>query len=334
MEKFTILSYNEVKVKKVSDYESQFVVKPLERGFANTLGNSIRRVLLSSVPSVAPFAIRIAGVNHEFQTIENVKEDVVKLILNFKNIKFKHTPDSVGEEEYLTISLKSKKGEVTANDLVLPLGLEVVNPKLVLANTLVDSALNIELFIRGGRGFKSFEDNKFLLKYIQNKLDSKLKTGSIIAMDSNFSPILNVSYDVDELNSSSTIIEEKLTLNVKTDGSIFAKDAISQAAYILSSHLEVLANVSNLEQKEIFSETANPLKIKKDSSSMSIVDLNLSVRSYNSLKRAGIENIGQLSEMSKQEIESIQNLGVKSLNEILEKLNELGIKIIGAEVSK
>ena len=332
MEKFTILSYKEVKVKKNSDYDSQFIVQPLERGFANTLGNSIRRVLLSSVPGIAPFAIRISGVNHEFQTIENVKEDVIKLILNFKNIKFKHTPNSINEEEYLTISLKSKKGEVLAGDLILPTGLEVVDPKFVIANTLADNALNVELFIRSGRGFKSFEDNKNLLKYIQTKLDSKLKSGSIIAIDSNFSPILNVSYSIDELNSSSAIIEERLTLSVKTDGSITSKDAIAQAAHILCSHLDVLANVSNLEKDEIFSENTNPLKIKKDSSSISIVDLNLSVRSYNSLKRAGIENIGQLSEMSKQEIESIQNLGVKSLTEILEKLNEIGIKIIGTEV--
>lgn len=329
MKKFITPNYNEVKVSKVNQFETEFTLSPLERGFGNTIGNAIRRILLSSVPGVAPFGLKIKGISHEFQTIKDVEEDVVRLILNIKKLRFIHKPGSIEENDFLTVKAVSKNGELRAKDLDLPPLLEVVDKELLIATTSKDKALEFELFVKSGRGFITFEENKDFIKDHITELNSEISSGEVIAIDSEFSPIVNVAYKVEELNSSSPTIEEKLTISIKTDGSIEAKDAIALASDILSSHLAIIADIANLDKKEIFSQEEARKEANSIQAQRPISELNLSVRSYNCLKREGIETIAQLAVMPKIEIQSIPNLGAKSLEEIMEKLEEYRINFMG-----
>ena len=321
MNKFAKLNYSELETKKISDFESSFALQPLERGFGNTIGNAVRRTLLSSISGVAPFAVKIADVDHEFQTISGVTEDAVQLILNLKEVRFIYNREVFKDGEVVKVSLKAKKGEVTAKDFTLPAGVEIVNQDEYIATVSDKATLELEMFLTSGRGFLTFEENKTTIKELEPKIDSKLKSGTIIAMDSDFSPVVNVAYESIELNSSSTIIEEKLTINVKTDGSVESKDAIAEAAHILGSHLAILADVSNIDHEEVFEETDNSEKAKTKKT-ISINMLDLSVRSYNCLKRAGYETLEDLSELTMKELTSIKNLGKKSVDEIIAKLEE------------
>ncbi|MCK5945763.1 MAG: DNA-directed RNA polymerase subunit alpha [Mycoplasmataceae bacterium] len=330
MQKFKKLSYNEVETKKVSAFETSFSIKPLERGFGNTLGNVVRRTLLSSISGVAPFAIKIAGAAHEFQTITGVTEDVVQVILNSKTIRFVYNKEIFKDDEIIKVSLKGKKGQVFAKDLILPAGVEIVNPDHYIATTAKDGALEFELFLIAGRGFVGFDKNKDFILEVQAKIESKLKTGTIIAIDSDFSPVVKVSYESVEMNTSSAIIQERLTFNVTTDSSVEAKDAVAQAASILMAHLDVIANVSNLERDEIFAEKAAAAE-KVSMTPISITSLDLSVRSYNCLKRAGYESIEDLSKLTKKDLKAINNLGAKSVEEIIEKLEENNVNLEGGE---
>lgn len=325
MGKFTKLKYQEIETKKISEFASSFSIEPLERGFANTLGNAVRRVLLSSIEGVAPFALKIEGVSHEFQTIENVSEDVVQLILNLKKVRFIFNETIFTENEVVRVSLKSSQGEVLASHLTLPTGVQIVNGDEYIATTSKDNALNLELFLTMGRGFVSFEENKETIKELASKMESKI-TGAVISIDSDFSPVVKVSYESIELNSSSATIEEKLTLNVETDGSIEAKAALAKAAHILISHLEVLVKVDEIVREDIFVEAAPAVKVAP-TTAIKIDQLELSVRSYNCLKRAQYETIDQLAKITKKELENIKNLGKKSVEEIIEKLAEHGIEL-------
>ncbi len=323
MEKFIKLSYSEVKSKVVSENQTTFSVQPLERGFANTLGNAMRRVILSSTTGLAAFGVKVSGVSHEFQTIKDIQEDAVQLILNLKDIKFIYDSSQIQDDDLLTISLKSGKGEVTAGDLVLPLGIEVVDKTQHIATASKAGALELELFVRPGRGFISFNQNKDFVKSAQTQLQSKL-TGSIIAIDSDFSPVSKVSYETKELNSSSPTIQEELLLSVETNGSVEPKDIVSQAANILMSHFAIMKDVSNLEDEEVFEE-AKKVEESSKSLSLTISSLDLSVRSYNSLKRSGYNKVADLSNLTLSELENIKNLGKKSVTEIIEKLEAHGI---------
>ncbi|CAM9145276.1 DNA-directed RNA polymerase subunit alpha [Mycoplasma todarodis] len=324
MEKFMKLAYSEIKKQRISEYETAFTIQPLERGFANTLGNAIRRVLLSSVTGVAPFATKIAGVSHEFQTLANVEEDVVQLILNLKELKFTYNPEIIKDGEIYTISIKSPKGEVTAADLVLPVGMEIVDPTQHIATVSKAKALELELFVRSGRGFVGFDKNKDFVKTVSTQIETKLTSGNIIAIDSDFSPIKQVAYETRELNSSAPIIQEALEFKIKTNGSVEAKDALAQAANILMSHLAIMQDISNLDAEEVFEE-AKKAEENSKSLSLSISSLDLSVRSYNSLKRAGYNKVADISNLTLSELENIKNLGKKSVSEIIEKLETHGI---------
>lgn len=326
MIKFAKLNYSELETKKINDFETSFEIKPLERGFGNTLGNAIRRTLLSSISGVAPFAVKIAEVEHEFQTISGVSEDVVQLVLNLKNIRFVYNREIFIDGEVIRVHLKAKKGVVTASDFALPAGVEVVNPDEYVATTSKADALELEMFLISGRGFVSFEENRMVLEELMPKIESKLKSGQLITIDSDFSPVVKVSYESVELNSSAVIIEEKLTINVKTDGSVEAKDAIAQAAQILLEHIKVFADVSNITKEAIFEESAK-VESKQTSKSILISMLDLSVRSYNCLKRAGFESLDDLSRLTLKELAAIKNLGKKSVDEIIEKLEEHGITL-------
>lgn len=328
MEKFEKLVYSEIETKKISENETSFSLKPLERGFANTLGNAVRRVILSSVSGVAPFAVKVEGIDHEFQAVTGVKEDAVQLILNLKDIRFKYNPEVFTDGEVVKVSLENGNGEVTSKDLTLPAGVELVSGDMPIAQVAKTGKLNLEIFLIAGRGFKSFEENKETIKTLSTQMNTSISTGQFIAVDSDFSPVVNVAYTSEELNSSSAEIQEQLTLKVKTDGSIEAKTAIAQAAHILMSHLEVLSNVDNIQKDEIFQAAKVEVK-ETPSEAISISTLDISVRSYNCLKRSNIETLDQLAEMTYSELENIQNLGKKSLEEILSVLNEHNIKLKG-----
>ncbi|WKX02297.1 DNA-directed RNA polymerase subunit alpha [Candidatus Mycoplasma mahonii] len=330
MQKFNKLKYNEIETKKISEFESSFVLKPLERGFGNTLGNALRRVVLSSISGVAPFAVKIKGADHEFQTLARVTEDVVALILNIKTLKFVYDREIFQDDEVIKVSLKSPKGEVTAKNMTMPAGVELVDPDHYVGTATEVAGLELELFLTVGRGFRTYEENKELIKKYVNKIESSITLGSLIAIDSDFSPVDKVSYESVELNSSSAIIEEKLTINIKTDGSVDAKDAIAQGAQILSTHLGIVADVANLDKEEIFEEFISG-GVKDDKRPMSITALDLSVRSYNCLKRAELETVEDLAKLTKREIQEIKNLGAKSVDEIIAKLAEIDILLKDSE---
>lgn len=330
MQKFQILNYNEVIKKKISDYETSFIVQPLERGIANTLGNSIRRILLSSITGIAPFAVKIKGAQHEFQTLGGVKEDVVKLILNLKKMRFFYNRELFNDEDIIKVTLKSDKGKIYAKDCELPTGLEIVNPEEYIATLTKSGSIVLELFLTSGRGFNSFEENKDFIKTVANKIDSKIELGTLIAIDSDFSPVKSVSFDVVELNTSSAIIQEKLIISVKTDKSVDAKDAIAEASQILMAHFEIMSQVSNLDKQDIFMNQEEVRK-KPISKVVPLTQLDLSVRSYNSLKRAGFNTLEEVSTLTIKELGEIRNLGKKSEEEIIAKLGEFGITLLEGE---
>ncbi|MBR2055920.1 MAG: DNA-directed RNA polymerase subunit alpha [Mycoplasmataceae bacterium] len=329
MAKFVKLKYNEIEYKKINEFNNSFIIQPLERGMANTLGNSLRRVLLSSIYGVAPFAIKIANIRHQYSAIPNTDVDVLTLIAKLSKIPFKYNENVFGEDTILKISFKSsKEGVVTYKDLVLPLGLEIVGDLSVPITTLSSkNALEFDLFIRVDYGYSDEEKNNLFIKDNKSNLDSKID-GVLLACDSNFSPIRRVAYYVEELNSSSYYVQEKLELEIETNGTIEAKDALAQAAKVIIAHLNIIANV-NLNQEEIDAMFVDDIAKKTEDrfSSMTINELQLTVRSDNALKKAGITTVSQLKELTYSDLQNINSLGEKSVNEIVDKLKSHGIEI-------
>ena len=329
MAKFVKLKYNEIEYKKINEFNNSFIIQPLERGMANTLGNSLRRVLLSSIYGVAPFAIKIANIRHQYSAIPNTDVDVLTLIAKLSKIPFKYNENVFGEDTILKISFKSsKEGVVTYKDLVLPLGLEIVGDLSTPITTLSSkNALEFDLFIRVDYGYSDEEKNNLFIKDNKSSLDSKID-GVLLACDSNFSPIRRVAYYVEELNSSSYYVQEKLELEIETNGTIEAKDALAQAAKVIIAHLNIIANV-DLNQEEIDAMFVDDIAKKTEDrfSSMTINELQLTVRSDNALKKAGITTVSQLKELTYSDLQNINSLGEKSVNEIIDKLKSHGIEI-------
>ena len=291
----------------------KFVVEPLERGFGTTLGNSLRRVLLSSLPGVAVTRIKIDGVVHEFSTIEGVKEDVTEIVLNVKGITAKlysDTPKTVRIEA-------SGEGEVTAGSIQQDAELEVLNPDWHIA-TLADGAkLVMELTFDKGRGYVPAERNK------QNAEQAPL--GSL-PVDSIYTPVLKVNYGVENTRVGQITDYDKLTLEVWTDGTISAQEAVSLAARIMTEHLNLFVTLSQeAMDAEIMVEKDD--KGKEKALEMTIEELDLSVRSFNCLKRAGINTVEDLISKSEDEMMKVRNLGRKSLEEVVAKLDSLGFKL-------
>ena len=291
----------------------KFVVEPLERGFGTTLGNSLRRVLLSSLPGVAVTSIKIDGVVHEFSTIEGVKEDVTEIVLNVKGITAKlysDTPKTVRIEA-------SGEGEVTAGSIQQDAELEVLNPDWHIA-TLADGAkLVMELTFDKGRGYVPAERNK------QNAEQAPL--GSL-PVDSIYTPVLKVNYGVENTRVGQITDYDKLTLEVWTDGTISAQEAVSLAARIMTEHLNLVVTLSQeAMDAEIMVEKDD--KGKEKALEMTIEELDLSVRSFNCLKRAGINTVEDLISKSEDEMMKVRNLGRKSLEEVVAKLDSLGFKL-------
>lgn len=291
----------------------KFVVEPLERGYGITLGNSLRRVLLSSLPGVAVSSVRIDGIQHEFSTIPGVKEDVTEIILNIKGL----TVNYAGEEsKELTISAKGPC-EITAASIQSDAEVEILEPDMHIATLGADAELNMHLTIEKGRGYVSAERNKEIM------IENGENVIGVIPVDSIYSPVLKVNYTVENTRVGQITDYDKLTLEVWTDGTISAKEAVSLAAKVLNDHLTLFVDLSE--------EAANTeIMVEKDDKShekileMTIEELDLSVRSFNCLKRAGINTVEDLTKKTEEEMMRVRNLGKKSLEEVINKLHSLG----------
>ena len=293
---------------------SRFVVEPLERGYGLTLGNSLRRIMLSSLVGTAVSSIKIDGVLHEFSSIPGVKEDVTEIVMNIKQLSIKNNGNSV--EPVIAHIDYSGEGVVKASDIKVDPDIEIVNPDLVIAHlNNSDSKLVMELTITNGRGYVSSEKNK--------KDDM---AAGVISIDSIYTPVERVNMSVENTRVGQDTDFDKLTLDIFTNGTIIPEEALSLAAKVLSEHLKVLINLSdNAANAEVMgaAEEEEPF----NALSMSIEDLELSVRSFNCLKRAGINTVEQLTNKTPDDMMKVRNLGKKSLDEVLLKLKELGLSL-------
>ena len=291
----------------------RFVVEPLERGFGNTLGNSLRRVLLSSLEGCAVTSIKIDGVLHEFSTIPGVKEDVTEIVLNMKSVVAKLYETSPKVVEI------SAQGPcvVTAGDIKCDSEVEILNPEQHIATLGEDAKLNMEITIDKGRGYIPAE---------RNKLISGNNVIGVLPIDSIYTPVLKVNYTVDNTRVGQITDYDKLTLDVWTNGVINAQEAVSLAAKVLTAHLNLFVNLSDkASSAEVMVEKDD--KGKEKILEMTIEDLDLSVRSFNCLKRAGINTVEDLINKSEEDMMKVRNLGRKSLEEVIQKLNSLGFSL-------
>ena len=296
---------------EMSENYGKFVVEPLERGFGMTLGNSMRRVLLSSLPGVAATSIRIDGVLHEFSTIEGVKEDVTEIILNLKGLICKL--HSQGPKKVIIDA--AGECEVTAGDILPDADVEIINPELHLATLDENGKLHMEIMLDHGRGYVVADRNK----------RPDMPIGEI-AVDSIYTPITKVNFTVDDTRVGQITDYDKLTLEIWTNGSIKPDEAASYAAKILTEHLMLFINLTDrIQGVEIMVEKEESKKEKI--LEMNIEDLDLSVRSYNCLKRAGINTVEELVQRDEDEMMKVWNLGRKSLEEVQQKLAQLGLTL-------
>lgn len=293
----------------------KFVVEPLERGYGITLGNSLRRIMLSSLPGAAVSRVKIDGVLHEFSSIPGVKEDVTDIILNIKELAIRNN-SSTDEEKTAYINCTGP-GVVTAADIQVDSDIEIINPDLVIA-TLgggADSALNMELVITKGRGYVSAEKNK----------TDNTPIGTI-CVDSIYTPVERVNMYVEDTRVGQITDFDKLTLEVFTNGALSPDEAVSLAAKVLSEHFKIFIDLSDdAKAAEVMVETV--VDEKEKVLEMNIDELELSVRSYNCLKRAGINTVEELTSKTSSEMMKVRNLGKKSLDEVLNKLSELGLSL-------
>ncbi|MGB5946510.1 MULTISPECIES: DNA-directed RNA polymerase subunit alpha [unclassified Paenisporosarcina] len=287
----------------------KFVVEPLERGYGNTLGNSLRRILLSSLPGAAVTSIQIDGVLHEFSTIEGVVEDVASVIMNVKKLALKIYSD---EEKVIEIDVKGD-GQVTAADITHDSDVEILNPDLYIATIGKNGHLRMRMYAQRGRGYTPADQNK----------REDLPIG-VIPIDSIYTPVSRVNFQVENTRVGQMTNFDKLSLDVWTDGSIGPKEAISLGAKILTEHLNIFVGMTDEAQTaEIMVEKEEDQKEKV--LEMTIEELDLSVRSYNCLKRAGINTVLELANKSEDDMMKVRNLGRKSLEEVRAKLDELGL---------
>lgn len=287
----------------------KFVVEPLERGYGNTLGNSLRRILLSSLPGAAVTSIQIDGVLHEFSTIEGVVEDVATVIMNVKKLALKIYSD---EEKVIEIDVKGD-GQITAADITHDSDVEILNPDLYIATIGKNGHLRMRMYAQRGRGYTPADQNK----------REDLPIG-VIPIDSIYTPVSRVNFQVENTRVGQMTNYDKLSLDVWTDGSIGPKEAISLGAKILTEHLNIFVGMTDEAQTaEIMVEKEEDQKEKV--LEMTIEELDLSVRSYNCLKRAGINTVLELASKSEDDMMKVRNLGRKSLEEVRAKLDELGL---------
>ena len=298
----------------------KFVVNPLERGFGQTLGNSLRRVLLNSLPGVAATSVRIEGVQHEFSTVPGMKEDVAELILNIKLLSAK-----LYTEQPKIVKIDAKGPcEVTAADIIADDEVEIVNPELHIATLSEGAHLECQITLEKGRGYVSAERNKQLA--VER---NKVMPIGVIPVDSIFTPIRKVSYSVEDTRVGQVTDYDKLTIEVWTNGSILPKEALASAAQILTNNMrlfiDLTVNVVRVDYNE--PETDDKSKVLE----MTIEELDLSVRAFNCLKRAGINTVSELVQRNQEDMMKVRNLGKKSLEEVEQKLIALGLSLKTSE---
>ena len=313
MQKFERADF-EVQEYVESENYGKFVLSPLERGFGTTIGNALRRVLLSSLPGAAVFSIKVDGVYHEFTSISGVREDVSMIILQLKQLVMK-----IEDDEVYTLQISAKGPcTITAGDIICPAQVEVINKDLEIAHLEKDVTLEMELKAKNGRGYISADLNK------QLNQGSSQGIGTVFT-DSIYTPVEKVAYNVEPTRVGEDVKYDAVTLEVWTDGSINPQKAIAMAAKILMDHLDIVAGINDevLQMDEVLKEgnTEQPSKGQQ----MMIEDLDLSVRSYNCLKRAGIQTVDELTQKTEDEMMRVRNLGKKSLKEVKDKLIELGL---------
>ena len=313
MQKFERADF-EVKEYIESENYGKFVLSPLERGFGTTIGNALRRVLLSSLPGAAVFSIKVDGVYHEFTTIPGIREDVSMIILQLKQLVMTIEDDDVYD---LQISAKGPC-TITAGDIICPAQVEILNKELEIAHLEKDVTLEMELKAKNGRGYVSADINKQLNQGASQGIGT-------VYTDSIYTPIEKVSYNVEPTRVGEDVKYDSLTMEIWTDGSINPQKALSLAAKILIDHLDIVASINedilNMDNVIMEGTTEQPKKGQQ----MMIEDLDLSVRSYNCLKRAGIQTVDELTQKTEDEMMRVRNLGKKSLKEVKDKLIELGM---------
>ena len=294
-----------------SNFYGKFELEPLERGFGNTLGNALRRVMLSSLPGSAITSVKIDGISHEFQTLDGVREDVALIVLNLKGVVIKNHSN---ENKVMRLNVE-KEGVITAADIEHDSDIEILNPDKEIATLAKGGKLVMEMTVGNGRGYIRSEENKKQLT------DKKVGT---IAIDSNFSPIERVAYEVEPARVGQNESYDKLVLSVWTDGSMTPQEAIALASRILIEHFEILTDLNSIaDMSGIMIEKTEDPKIK--ALETTIEDLDFSVRAYNCLKRAGVHTLQDLVNKSESDMMKIRNLGKKSLKEVLDKVKDMGL---------
>ena len=307
-----------IEIAEISDDNryGKFICEPLERGYGTTFGNSLRRMLLSSLEGAAVTSIRIDGVLHEFSTIPGVRDDVTNIVLNLKQLCLKMEGN---EPKVIRIDAEGEK-EVTAADIVCDADIEVLNPDLHIATLNEDGKLKIEMTVERGRGYVPADKNK--------KPDDTI---GVIPIDSIFSPVQRVNYTVQDTRVGNVTDYDKLILEVWTDGSMRPEEAVSKAAGILVMHLKLFQNMDGIPEEEEVEETTFPEEEEDTSSKvldMTIEDLDLSVRSFNCLNRANINTVTDLTAQTEDDMMKVRNLGRKSLEEVKKKLEDLGLSLM------
>ncbi len=296
-----------------SNFYGKFELEPLERGFGTTIGNALRRVMLSSLPGSAISSVKIDGVMHEFQTIDGIYEDVATIILNLKGVVVKNHSNTTK-----TIRLDAtKEGEVTAASIECDADVEIINKDKVIATIAKGGELHMKMTVSNGRGYVDSEINKKVLD---------IKTAGIIAMDTSYSPIERVQYNVEPARVGQDENYDKLVMEVTTNGSMKPEEAIALASKILIEHFTLLTDLSSIADVSgmMVEKTEDP---KTKALETSIEDLDFSVRAYNCLKRAGIHSLQDLVNMSESDMMKIRNLGKKSLKEVLDKIKDMGLTL-------
>jgi len=298
-----------VRVKSTDDFHGEFILEPLERGFGHTLGNSIRRVLLSSIEGVGITQIRVENTMHEFASIEGVREDMIEFAANLKKIVFRMEAD-----EPVLLKLEKKgAGEVKAEDIKLPAGIEIVNPDCYICNLTKKGSIKAEIKLEKDKGYRTAEEN-----------NSEGEPLGVIPLDTIFSPVKRVSFKVENTRVGQMTNFDKLSVDIKTNGSIKPEDALSQASKIINDYMALLIDLSDLTKKDepIFEELEEE---DKQQEYPSIEELELSVRAYNCLKREGVDTVEKLLEYTEDELLDIRNFGQKSIQEVKDKIKSLGL---------
>jgi DNA-directed RNA polymerase subunit alpha len=302
-----IVARPQIQEESLTPTRSKFVIEPLEPGFGYTVGNSLRRTLLSSIPGAAISSVRIEGVLHEFSTVPKVTEDVTDIIMNLKELVIRSEP-----EEPVTVYLKAKgPGSVTAGDVTPPAGVEILNPELHIATLGKGGSLEMEMTVERGVGYRMADKNKKPRDPI-----------GVIPVDSIFSPVRKVSYTVENTRVEQMTDRDKLILDVETDGSVTPREALASAGGTLLELVNLFSDLAEAQSVSVGPAEADELPSDYQ---ITIEELNLSVRSYNCLKREGINTVGDLVVKSESELMDIRNFGQKSIDEVKLKLEELGL---------